>query len=201
MCIPINLIGVLYIIFVLKEVKREKPETDADGIDNAGFETTTDGVTRLNDTQNSNGHNNLTTETEAKEPTNFFVDFFNPVVAVQCLEVLTRKRENNGRIVVIFLFIMYFVAIGPAFGEEPNEYNFTRIQLNWDGILYSAFATYGNALSLVGTIIMVTVLSKLLKCSDPFLGIVGTCLSCVSRVLYVRSIGFDDFIRVPKLII
>lgn len=35
-------------------------------------------------------------------------------------------------------------------GEEPNEYNFTRIKLNWDGLQYSPFATYGNFISLTG---------------------------------------------------
>lgn len=183
MCIPINVIGVFYIIFILKEVKREKHATDQIGVDNQGFETTNDGVLHIRETQNSNGTHTMELEEQPKK-TNFLVDFFNPIVVVQCAEVIMRKRENQGRATVILLFVMYFVAIGPAFGEEPNEYNFTRIQLNWDGILYSAFATYGNVISLVGTIVMVALLSKLLKCSDPFLGLVGTSLSSVSRIIY-----------------
>lgn len=39
-------------------------------------------------------------------------------------------------------------------GEEPNEYNFTRIVLNWGGLEYSPFATYGNFTSLAGKVIL-----------------------------------------------
>lgn len=183
MCIPINLIGVLYIIFVLKEVKREKPAIERSGVDNAGFENTSnDNILHIREAQITNGRH-LPNEEEKKN--NFIVDFFNPIAAVQCVQVIMRKRENQGRAIVILLFVMYFIAIGPAFGEEPNEYNFTRIQLNWGGIPYSTFATYGNALSLVGTVVMITLFSKLLKFSDALLGIIGTTLSSVSRILYV----------------
>lgn len=184
MCIPINLIGVFYILFVLKEVKRRKSdmELSESGVDNPAFDN--DGQMHIR--ENANGHRASITVDGEKKP-NFLVDFFNPIVAVQCIQVIMRKRENQGRATVILLFVMYFIAIGPAFGEEPNEYNFTRIQLNWDGLLYSTFATYGSALALFGTIIMVTLLSKLLKFSDPFLGILGTTLSCVSRILYVMK--------------
>lgn len=183
MCIPINLIGVFYIIFALKEVERKKPAVDASGVDNPGFENTSnDNVLRIRDTQATNGHRSSIVD---ENKTNFFIDFFNPIVVIQCVQVIMRKRENQGRAIVILLFVMYFIAIGPAFGEEPNEYNFTRLQLNWGGIPYSTFATYGNALSLVGTVVMITLFSKLLKFSDAFLGIIGTTLSCVSRILYV----------------
>lgn len=188
MCIPINLIGVFYILFILKEVKRDKEEIEMGaGVDNPAFDT--DGHLQLRETQNANGSRNLSISVsqQPENRPNFLIDFFNPIVAVQCVQVLMRKRENQGRATVILLFVMYFIAIGPAFGEEPNEYNFTRIQLNWDGIAYSTFATYGNALSLVGTIVMVALLSKILKFSDPLLGIIGTSLSCVSRILYVST--------------
>lgn len=70
-------------------------------------------------------------------------------------------------------------------GEEPNEYNFTRIKLNWDGLKYSPFATYGNAISLVGTMLMVGGLSKLFKLSDPLVGFLGTFCSSIARIVYV----------------
>lgn len=192
MCIPINLIGVFYIMFALKEVKREKPAIDASGVDNPGFDNASnDNVLHIRDAQAANGHHPSSAD-EGNSGCNcisaiynFLVDFFNPIVAVQCVQVIMRKRENQGRGIVILLFVMYFIAIGPAFGEEPNEYNFTRLQLNWGGIPYSTFATYGNALSLVGTVVMITLFSKLLKFSDALLGIIGTTLSCVSRILYV----------------
>jgi len=82
---------------------------------------------------------------------------------------------------------MYFIAIGPAFGEEPNEYNFTRITLNWDGLSYSPFATYGNFISLTGTMIMVGGLSKLFHLSDPLVGFLGTFCSGISRIFYTAA--------------
>lgn len=47
---------------------------------------------------------------------NAFVEFFNPVVAVGCIQVILRKREYNGRVIIWLLLITYFIAIGPAFG-------------------------------------------------------------------------------------
>lgn len=173
---------------MLKEVKREKKEEIemSPGVDNPAFDNAERHL-RLRETQNANGNREITltmAEPPKKEP-NCLIDFFNPIVALECVKVLMRKRENQGRATVILLFFMYFIAIGPAFGEEPNEYNFTRIALNWDGIAYSTYATYGNATSLIGTIIMVIILGKLFKVSDPFMGVIGTSLSCVSRIFYV----------------
>lgn len=179
----------------MKREKKDEIELTPNGVDNLAFDNNAERSVQLHDGQNapSNGRRETLTVVEPEEKTNksnCLLDFFNPVVAVECVKVLMRKRENQGRATVILLFVMYFVAIGPAFGEEPNEYNFTRIALNWDGIVYSAYATYGNATSLVGTMLMVVLLSKLLKFSDPFLGILGTSLSCVSRICYVRVIKF-----------
>lgn len=186
-CIPINLAGVLYVLFCLKEVERPQKKEEVElspGVDNAAFENAERNV-QLRETQN--GHREMTiTVAEPKKQPNCFLDFFNPIVAVECVKVLMRKRENQGRATIILLFVMYFIAIGPSFGEEPNEYNFTRIALNWDGVVYSTFATYGNATSLIGTIIMVVFFSKLLKVTDPFLGFIGTVFSSVSRIIYVR---------------
>lgn len=178
-------------IFCLKEVERPKKdeiELSNNGVDNPGFENAERNI-QLRETQNANGHREMTISVgEEKKQRNCLLEFFNPVVAVECLKVLMRKRENKGRATIILLFAMYFIAIGPSFGEEPNEYNFTRIALNWDGLVYSTFATYGNATSLIGTIIMVVFFSKLFKVTDPFLGIIGTLFSAVSRIIYVRII-------------
>lgn len=179
-------------IFCLKEVERrpnkEEVELSPSGVDNPAFDNVERSV-QVRETQNANGHREMTISVaEPKKQPNCLLDFFNPIVAVECVKVLMRKRENQGRATIILLFVMYFIAIGPSFGEEPNEYNFTRIALNWDGVVYSTFATYGNATSLIGTIIMVVFFSKLLKVTDPFLGIIGTTFSCVSRIIYVSII-------------
>jgi len=142
------------------------------------------GVLHIRETPETNGRLEIAEHTSHK---NCIVDFFNPIVAIHCINVIIRKRENHGRAAVIMLIFLYFIAIGPAFGEEPNEYNFTRIKLNWDGLAYSPFATYGNAISLIGTMVMVGGLSKLFKLSDPLVGFLGTFCSCISRIVYALA--------------
>lgn len=175
---------------MLKEPKEKVEAIElSPGVDNPAFTSDTNGPSQdtgvYHKTENKKNKLNLEAEQTGK---NCLREFFNPVVAVQCLKVLTRKRANWGRATVCLVLFMYFIALGPAFGEEPNAYNFTRIQLNWDGTLYSTFATYGTFLALIGTIVMTTVLSKMLRLSDPILGFIGTVLSCVSKILYVSII-------------
>lgn len=152
------MLGCLYIIFVLKEVDHSKLQSTngtvsngtTEGVDNAAFELKESAPNTT--TTNGNGASAAPKPVIAAIKENFCVEFFNPVVAVGCIQVILRKREHNGRIIIWLLLLTYFIAIGPAFGEEPNEYNFTRIQLNWDGLQYSPFATYGNFISLTGEV-------------------------------------------------
>lgn len=135
LCIPINILGCLYIIFVLKEVDRSKIQssngtatngTTTEGTDNPGFEMKESAAQTATATTATNG-NGVTSPTEAVTlKKNFCVEFFDPVVAVGCIQVISKRRAHNGHRVIWMLLIMYFIAIGPAFGEEPNEYNFTR---------------------------------------------------------------------------
>lgn len=186
-----NILGILYLMFVLKEPKQKVETIELPtGVDNLAFTSDTNGHTQNAHTEHSNGNGSGAPAAPAA-PTkqkHFLLEFFNPIVAIQCLEVLTRKRENWGRALICLVLVMYFIALGPEFGEAPNGYNFTRIQLNWDGILYSTFATYGTFVSLIGTIVMTTILSKWLRFSDPFLGFIGTILSCLSKILYVSDL-------------
>lgn len=194
LCIPINLIGVLYILFHLKEAKSKKSQTIAMDETSSAEQSPrpTIPIRNPNDLpptfgagNGMNGRRSTVHLIKEKIEKNWCVQFFNPIVAVDCLRVVLTKRKNSGRTILALLLVMYFIAIGPAFGEEPNEYNFTRIKLNWDGLTYSPFATYGNAVALLGTIIMVGGLSKLFHISDAIVGFLGTACSAVSRIFYV----------------
>lgn len=199
LCIPINVAGLLYGIFVLKEVDHKNATTEKNGIDNPGFDNAnSDATAQVRSSQN--GHHGPSAN-PPEEKKNFFVDFFNPTVAVQCLNVIMRKRKNQGRAVILLLFFIYFMTVGPAFGEEPNEYNFVRIKLNWDGTAYGNFISFGSLVSVIGSFIMATILSKMLKITDPALAIIGSSFSAVSRLIYVRDeIDFEFiFIMVIKL--
>lgn len=123
LCIPINVLGVLYIIFILKEVDHSKlnkangtaSNGTSEGVDNPGFELKEQQPTNATTATNGNG-TTAPVQVITKLKQNAFVDFFNPVVAVGCIQVILRKREYNGRVIIWLLLIMYFIAIGPAFG-------------------------------------------------------------------------------------
>lgn len=114
-CIPINLIGILYIIFVLKEVKhRKEGENSAghetNGVENPAFESVAPAAPRPSTSHGAPHHQH------AHKPC--LVDFFNPVVAINCFQVIVRERPHNARRVVILLLVLYFIALGPAFGNN-----------------------------------------------------------------------------------
>lgn len=102
---------------MLKEVKHKKSDDDAfkTGVDNRGFNSVNNINLELEATQ--------TTKTAAtaaiadKPHQNCLVDFFNPIVAIDCIKVIVRKRSNGGRRIVILLLCLYFFSIGPAFGN------------------------------------------------------------------------------------
>lgn len=215
LCIPINLIGILYIVFVLKEKDRTPTTANPSQAPSRRVSVCTIGPGTVAGpatvpatgapiaavgselsahlehehsyhVNGARGRRSTVTMIKEKIEQNCFLQFFNPIVAIGCVRVLRQRRPDNGRAILILLLLMYFVATGPAFGEEPNEYNFTRIQLNWDGLVYSPFTTYGNAVSLIGTLFMVGFLSKLFHLSDSLVGFMGSFCSSVSRIMFVR---------------
>lgn len=130
-CIPINLIGVLYTIFILKEVKPKIQGPPADispspsprptVLINSGDVNPTYEQSNSDDPHayNMNGRGRRSTIHVIKEKIekNWFVQFFNPIVAVDCFRVILRERKHNQRRVVILLLVMYFFSVGPAFGK------------------------------------------------------------------------------------
>lgn len=132
LCIPINLIGVLYILFHLKEVKPKESATQMGDIsaehsprptiliNNPGENPTFEGSNV--DQPNSyhiNGRRSTVHLIKEKIEKNWCVQFFNPIVAIDCLRVVLRQRKHNGRKILILLLVMYFISIGPAFGKNP----------------------------------------------------------------------------------
>lgn len=98
---------------MLKEVKpREKEAINEIGIDNLSFDATD--LERK--PRRSRIHSRVPLEIQKKIKKNFLVEFFNPVVAVDCIRVVLKKREFHGRRIVALLLIMYFLSMGPAFG-------------------------------------------------------------------------------------
>lgn len=115
LCIIINVSGIIYLLFVLKEVKDDKK--DHDGLDNPAFEK---GKRDAIDGHNSSGRQTFEID-EAEKPRSCLVDFFNPIVAVECFQLIARKRMFSARNIVIFIIFLYFVCIAPIYGRWTSS--------------------------------------------------------------------------------
>lgn len=120
---PINIAGVLYIFFVLKESKpvdnksvpiddpSTKISTISNGIDNQAYEIT------ASQELNPNSKNNVSIAGKDVVKKSCWRENFSPLAALDSLRVVFKKREFSGRNIVILLLVMYFLTVGPAFGR------------------------------------------------------------------------------------
>uniref|UniRef100_A0A336K589 CSON001695 protein n=1 Tax=Culicoides sonorensis TaxID=179676 RepID=A0A336K589_CULSO len=112
-------------------------------------------------------------------------DFFDPSHIVDAFSVLTKSRDGNSRktlIAVILCNTLFFVTMG----EEGLYILFTRTQLNWT-TEFSIFIMYLTATSLIGTGITTVLFAKVMKFSDPVLGIISTLGTIISEPVYAFS--------------
>lgn len=120
LCVIIYTLGILYIIFVLKEVK-VAPQAIIDenqntqGIENPAFvgevakQTAITAVTKADE---------ATTEITKK---GFFREFFDPILVYESIEVVFKKREGNLRTLVFLVLICNFVFLA-FLGENDLTY-------------------------------------------------------------------------------
>lgn len=172
--IPIHIIGLLYAFFFLKEVKQEKAEDAA--YDNPAMDI---------ELPNKNNDAILQIDEQTvKETKNFCLEFFDPLLAIQCLKSFLKKREYGVRSIIILLMAMHFITNGVANGETQNIFLYQRAKFNWDIDLHTYHNVFSIVLGLVGTLLMIGVLSKFLKVSDIVLALISTGLTFASRVAY-----------------
>ncbi|XP_061398514.1 uncharacterized protein LOC133334242, partial [Musca vetustissima] len=187
--LSLDIIGLLYIIFIIKELKPLATKTDTtDASPKSGTENPAYEVTQLEDLPTAPRHkNNVIIDTVDKSPTskpakrNALLDFFDPTLVVDYVKFPFKKRPNRGRMLLLLLIMAEICIIGPAVGEGEFWKSFTFKKLNWNGNDYSVYAAFNSALTVVGTLIGTTILSKLLKLSDAFVGIVATLFTALSR--------------------
>lgn len=187
MCVLIYTLGILYIIFIIQEVKVAPATSDAntngqkitsEGIENPAF--VTDG-NQLPMTQITNKVNEATSEVTKK---GFFREFFDPTLVLESIEVVFKKRDGNLRTVVFLVLLCNFVFLA-SLGESDLTYLYTRLKINWAGVQFSLHLTYGTAVALGGTLLMVGVFSKFLGITDAMIGIVSTIFTLISKPIYV----------------
>lgn len=157
----IYIIGILYTLFFIKEVPASRQE-------------------EKNDTNGVNLENGREISMPEKKK-NAFLEFFDPTLLKDCIKVLTVKREGNKQLLICLLIAVYFIFLGPPLGEADFIYPFTRKRFNWQATEYVLFLTYSTFITLVGTVIMVSVVSKFLKCSDALIGVISAAGTVISK--------------------
>ncbi|CRL01316.1 CLUMA_CG014356, isoform A [Clunio marinus] len=185
MMIPVHVIGLLYGIFFLKEVKQDKKEP-TQSYDNPAF------VVEANQTNNENTLEIIEPQNDEKAK-NACAEFFDPRLAVQCIQTLIKKRDYGARSILILLMVMHFLVSGITNGEIQNIFLYQRLILGWDIDTNTYHNVFTIVLGLIGTLLMVGVLSKILKISDIILALISTALTVLSRVIYsivTSTIGF-----------
>lgn len=104
-CIVINVIGIVYVIFGLKEVKNvdeilEMARRNAGSPNEKATNQKPSGIDEL------------------KKKGNCIKDIYNAVV--NFYELMKRKRAYHARRYLLFIFILYFICIAPNFGKRMD---------------------------------------------------------------------------------
>lgn len=181
MMIPVHIIGILYVLIYLKEVA-PKPTEEA-AYDNPALET---------DVSPSN-QSTLQIEEAVKESRNACLEFFDPRLAHQCIKSLVKKRDYGVRSIICLLMAMHFVLNGVTQGESQNLFLYQRVKLRWDIDTLVYHNVFSIVMGLIGTLVMVGLLSKFFKIPDIFLTLISTFLTIVSRIIYsivTTTVGF-----------
>ena len=173
--IPVHIIGVLYTIIFLKEVKPKQTQTDA-AYDNPAMD---------GDLPNRNNDATLQISEAPIETTrNACLEFFDPRLANQCIKSFFKKREYGARSIIILIMLMHFITNGILQGETPNLFLYQRVKLGWDIATNTYHNVFGIVMGLIGTLLMVGVLSKYLKVPDIVLCLISSALTFISRCIY-----------------
>ncbi|KAL7026969.1 hypothetical protein ACKWTF_005251 [Chironomus riparius] len=195
-CVIIYIIGILYIIFILQEVKAAAPnniknEHQLNGEENPTF---------VNDNNNLDAPvdsikiKNDAADTTTAELTKkgFLREFFDPTLVLALIDVIFKRRDGNLRNLV-WLVIICNIAFLASLGENDFTYLYTRLKINWDGSKFSLHLTYGTVMALAGTLLMVGIFSKFNLISDAMIGIVSTICTLIAKPIYAFATSTEMF--------
>lgn len=194
LCVLIYVLGILYIIFVLKEVKVEVKKDTKEvklGVDNPTF---VNGSTM--DIAKKKVNSKVGTEVVPLPDRGFLREFFDPTLALALIDVVVKKRDGLARTLLLLVIGCNIVFLA-SLGENDLTYLYTRLKLNWEGVQFSLHITYATVVALVGTLLMVGVFSKMMKISDPMIGVISTILTLISKPIYV---GIHQLVLIKLLI-
>lgn len=139
LCVVIYILGIIYIIFILQEVKAKpaimapENEKQTSGVENPAFVSdSSNAVEMVKKSENIN--NNVVDDVTTAEITKpgFLREFFDLTLALQLVDVIIKKRSGNLR-TIVWLILLCNVIFLASLGENDYTYLYTRLKLNWDG--------------------------------------------------------------------
>lgn len=160
------------------EVKKDTKEEKL-GVDNPTF---VNGSTM--DIAKKEVNSKVGTEIVLLPDRGFLREFFDPTLALALIDVVVKKRDGLARTLLLLVIGCNIVFLA-SLGENDLTYLYTRLKLNWEGVQFSLHITYATVVALVGTLLMVGVFSKIMKISDPMIGVISTILTLISKPIYV----------------
>ncbi|XP_055849686.1 uncharacterized protein LOC129914448 [Episyrphus balteatus] len=181
-----QLIAFFYVLFFIKEIPQisDKDKEGELGTTNTAFEVTD--VTEVNGNREAISALDAAISTGQEPPPkkSCLAEFFDPTLAIECIKMPFEKRANYGQALFVLMMIAYFLTAGPAAGENDYWYRYMLIKLNWNGNQFSAYSTFSSASTILGTFIGTAILSKLLKISDPAIGVLSALCIVISRPMF-----------------
>lgn len=144
LCVIIYILGILYIIFVLQEVKASPAKTSEldkpSGVDNPAFDSNNDSNNGNMEIMKKNA-SDATTATAEITNRGFLREFFDLTLTLQLVDVIVKKRAGNLR-TLIWIVLLTNVIFLASLGESDLTYLYTRLKLNWDGKKFLKFINF-----------------------------------------------------------
>ncbi|EDS28026.1 conserved hypothetical protein [Culex quinquefasciatus] len=162
LCIVTDSIGLMYGLFVLKE-----PTEISDN----------SAVQEKESRPNQNGGT-------SNESWRKLFDF---TLVIDCIQVLTRKRNFNLRLIVILTVVVYFINYG-SLGDAESAAILAYLRFNWITNL-GTWISYDLATTLLGTLLAMGVLSKRFGVSDFLICVFSVCFTLVGKPIMAYAVS------------
>lgn len=166
-----NIISLLIIIFVIKEVipvpqsadnltlstvsQKDQDFKPSQGVENMAYEVTDFG--EICDNKNNSSFQNKSVNGPANpQNKNCLASFFDTTLVINCLKLPLKKRPNHGRFILACLILANTLAIVPIINEGAYLTSFTIKKLNWNANNISIYSTVNALLSIAGKILQIS---------------------------------------------
>ncbi|KAL1378360.1 hypothetical protein pipiens_000553, partial [Culex pipiens pipiens] len=162
LCIVTDSIGLMYGLFILKE-----PTEISDN-------------TTVQEKESRSDQNGGTLNESWRK-------LFDFTLVIDCIQVLTRKRNFNLRLIVILTVVVYFINYG-SLGDAESAAILAYLRFNWITNL-GTWISYDLATTLLGTLLAMGVLSKRFGVSDFLICVFSVCFTLVGKPIMAYAVS------------